>query len=326
MESAKEAGGAVRAPAVCSAAQSALARAEAELRVQSRRSFLLRDYGEARTLASQALIAAQSCDLHARIVRDQWRARSAAALQDLAAWIERATGIARHVPGGEGVKEGLLRAEVTLGEGRNSFDAAQYERALEAADRGKAQIDATIGSIKGFIDRFEASPRRAAWKRWVVDTLRESRRLRRPVILVDKLRRQLLLLQGDDEIASYAVDLGAGGIDSKVRAGDEATPEGRYQVTEVRGPGQTRFYRALMLDYPNSEDRARFRRLRRAGRVEPGSEIGGDIEIHGKGGRGQDWTLGCVALEDDDMDDLVPRIRVGTPVTIVGMIPEGVLP
>ena len=85
MESAKEAGGAVRAPAVCSAAQSALARAEAELRVQSRRSFLLRDYDEARTLASQALIAAQSCDLHARIVRDQWRARSAAALQDLAA-------------------------------------------------------------------------------------------------------------------------------------------------------------------------------------------------------------------------------------------------
>jgi L,D-peptidoglycan transpeptidase YkuD (ErfK/YbiS/YcfS/YnhG family) len=81
-----------------------------------------------------------------------------------------------------------------------------------------------------------------------------------------------------------------------------------------------------MLDYPNPEDRARYRALVRSGRVSRRHGIGGDIEIHGKGGRGQDWTQGCVALENSDMDDLVPRVRVGTPVTIVGMIPDGALP
>lgn len=326
MERAKEAGGVTRAPGVCAAAQAALARAEGEMRVQVKRSVLSRDFGEAQALASQALLAAESCDLHARIVRDQARARSAAALEDLEAWIGRAAALARHVPDGEGVKDTLLRAEITLGEGRGSFEHGQYESALEAGVRGKGQVDAALAAIKGFIDRFEASPRRASWRRWVAGTLRDGRRDRRAVILVDKLRRQLLLIKGDEEIASYAVDLGAGGIDSKVRAGDEATPEGRYRVTEVRAPGQTRYHRALMLDYPNAEDRARFRRLRRAGSVSRDQEIGSNIEIHGKGGRGQDWTLGCVALEDDDMDDLVPRVGVGTPVTIVGMIPEGALP
>ena len=45
---------------------------------------------------------------------------------------------------------------------------------------------------------------------------------------------------------------------------------------------------------------------------------GGLIEIHGEGGRGEDWTRGCVALSNRDMDDLFRRVAVGTPVTIVG--------
>jgi murein L,D-transpeptidase YafK len=115
-------------------------------------------------------------------------------------------------------------------------------------------------------------------------------------------------------------------MNSKVRAGDDATPEGRYRITQVRGPNQTRYYRALMLDYPNAEDLARFRKLKRAGRVSRRDDVGSLIEIHGHGGRSQDWTKGCVALDNDDMDDLVPRVRVGTAVTIVGTIPEDLLP
>ena len=158
------------------------------------------------------------------------------------------------------------------------------------------------------------------------EAFRESRRTNESVIIVDKLRRRLLLIQGEEELASYPVDLGIAGMVSKTRAGDEATLEGRYRVTEVRGPGRTRYYRALMLDYPNAEDRTRFRRLQRSGGVPRGHEIGSLIEIHGKGGRGQDWTQGCVALENSDMDDLVPQVEVGTRVTIVGTIPDGAIP
>jgi murein L,D-transpeptidase YafK len=94
----------------------------------------------------------------------------------------------------------------------------------------------------------------------------------------------------------------------------------------VRAPGQTRYYRAFMLDYPNDEDRARFRRLQRSGRISSRQRIGSLIEIHGEGGRNADWTEGCVALYNHEMDALLPHVEVGTPVTIVGAIPDGTLP
>ncbi len=81
-----------------------------------------------------------------------------------------------------------------------------------------------------------------------------------------------------------------------------------------------------MLDYPNAEDRTRFRRLKRAGQMPRDQEIGSLIEIHGQGGRSRDWTKGCVALENADMDELAPRVHVGTAVTIVGTIPDEALP
>ncbi len=326
MKRAAEAGGVACAPVVCAAAQAALVHAEAEMRVQGRRSFLSRDYSEAERLGTEALRAAQSCALHARAARDRSRDRASAALRDLEAWIARASALGRHVPDDEGVKRDLLQAEIHLGEARDGFERGEFERAEEAAARGRTVVNSAVAEIHRFIEDFRAVPARAAWRRWVQQTLRDSRRENRAVIIVDKLRRQLLLLRGDEELATYPVDLGTGGIDSKMRAGDEATPDGRYRVTQVRGPGQTRYYRALMLDYPNEQDRARFRRLQRAGRVTRSQGIGGDIEIHGKGGRGVDWTQGCVALENGDMDDLVTRVGVGTRVTIVGTIPDEAIP
>ena len=56
----------------------------------------------------------------------------------------------------------------------------------------------------------------------------------------------------------------------------------------------------------------------RAGYLPRGMPLGGLIEIHGEGGRGKDWTNGCVALVNEEMDDLFSKVDVGTPVTIVG--------
>jgi L,D-transpeptidase-like protein len=326
MERAAAAGGAVRAPEICAAARAAMVRAEAEARVQARRSSFSRDYREAEDLALLARQKAESCALQAAIVRRRLRDRSRTALQDLEAWTARVATLARHVPDGERIKADLLRAQITLGEGRSSFARGDFERAEAAADRGRGQVAAVLRDINRVFDEYRSHPRRSAWGRWVKETYRESRQTNRPAIIVDKLRRRLLLIRGDKEVATYPVDLGIAGMASKTKAGDEATPEGRYRITEVRGPGQTRYYRALMLDYPNLEDRARFRRLQRSGKVPRQQEIGSLIEIHGKGGRGQDWTQGCVALENSDMDELVPKVGVGTRVTIVGMIPEGSVP
>lgn len=325
MRRAAAADGAVRVPEICAVARSIMVSAEAEIRLQGKRSFLSRDYEESSVLALQARRAAETCALHAGAARKRLRQRSTAALAGLEGWIARASALARHVPEGLGVKAQLLKAEIALGEGRNAFDRGQYERAEEAAARGRVLIFAAVAGMDHFFDSYRGDPRRSSWKRWVVETIRDSERTGVAAIIVDKLRRQLLLVRGTEELASYPVDLGIAGIEFKTRAGDEATPEGRYRVTEVRGPGQTRYHRALMLDYPNAEDQARFRRLRRSGKITRAQEIGGLIEIHGKGGRGQDWTQGCVALENGDMDELASSVGVGTRVTIVGTIPDGAI-
>ena len=81
---------------------------------------------------------------------------------------------------------------------------------------------------------------------------------------------------------------------------------------------KTKYYKAFLLDYPNDEDTARFKAEIAKGSLPASAKIGGLIEIHGNGGKGIDWTEGCVALTDREMDLVYKIVKVGTPVTIVG--------
>jgi murein L,D-transpeptidase YafK len=134
------------------------------------------------------------------------------------------------------------------------------------------------------------------------------------------LGRACRVYKGGRLAASYPVELSTNWVGDKRHRGDKATPEGRYKVTRKRGPGSTKYYKALEIDYPNAEDSARFRAAKRRGELPPGTAIGGLIEIHGTGGRGGDWTEGCVALRNEHMDKVFAIAQVGTPVLIVGAL------
>ncbi len=121
-----------------------------------------------------------------------------------------------------------------------------------------------------------------------------------------------------EPVKSYPVELGFNWIADKRLEGDGATPEGRYRIVSRIDRAGAEFYRALLIDYPNAEDRVRFVHARRDGDVPAWARVGGLIEIHGGGGRQRDWTNGCVALTNAEIDDLFRRVGVGTPVTIVG--------
>lgn len=126
---------------------------------------------------------------------------------------------------------------------------------------------------------------------------------------------QLLGAHGET-LATYKVSLGPGGPGHKRREGDRVTPVGRYHVT-MHQP--SRFKVFLRLDYPNAEDRARFERSKRAGELPAGATIGGDIGIHGGTPaemKGEDWTLGCVAVDDDEIVEVARRVPDGTVVDI----------
>ncbi|MFP5226557.1 MAG: murein L,D-transpeptidase family protein [Acidobacteriota bacterium] len=133
-------------------------------------------------------------------------------------------------------------------------------------------------------------------------------------VLVLKSAHILELLNHGEIIRTYKVALGDP-KGQKVQRGDKKTPEGLYFV-DAKNP-HSLFHRALHLSYPNAEDRARARRL--------GVNPGGDIEIHGlpkqyawmgAAHRTIDWTTGCIAVTNPEIDEIWDDVAVGTPVEI----------
>jgi hypothetical protein len=158
----------------------------------------------------------------------------------------------------------------------------------------------------------------ARWQRWKNETIDWSRREGRAAIVVVKDAHLMTLFVRGKPVKSYTVELGFNWIADKLQEGDGSTPEGRYRVTARMDHLASDFYKALLIDYPNAEDRVEFSRARRSGAIPASAQIGGLIEIHGGGGRRRDWTNGCVAVTNPEIEDLFGRVSVGTPVTIVG--------
>lgn len=205
----------------------------------------------------------------------------------------------------------LARSFVT--DGRLPDAIAAVERSLDASEAVLRERDRRLA-------RFGDPANLRLWETLAKKAISDSARTRSSAIVVDKFGRKLYLYDAGKLRLTFDVELGSGALARKLHQGDGATPEGRYRVREVRGPASTKYYRALLLDYPNEEDWKRFREARKRGELSSRTRIGGLIEIHGQGGKGRDWTEGCVALTDPEMDRLVKWVRVGTPVTIVGRL------
>jgi hypothetical protein len=249
--------------------------------------------------------------------------------EELAAWLRaaepmradlaRARVEAREPGMGRRAGTALQRAEVLVALAERHAAQGEPVRAVEAAKQAAHFTSIVHDAWLKLHGRFKDPALRRQWSRWAEETLAESRRTGAPVIIVDKLGRRVDVFIGGQRRASFVAELGSNGLRAKQYSGDKATPEGRYRVTEVRTPGRTMYYKALMLDYPNPTDLARYRELKRQGQVPRGAGPGSLIEIHGDGGMGKDWTDGCVALTNPDMDRLfVLAGKVGVAVTIVG--------
>jgi hypothetical protein len=140
-------------------------------------------------------------------------------------------------------------------------------------------------------------------------------------LILDKLNYLLELRDSNGLVKSYPICLGGNPVRRKLHRDNLSTPEGRYRVAYVNLNSQ--FHKSLLLNYPNAEDRERYRKAKEEGTlpevngIPPG--IGGDIAIHG-GGFGNNWTFGCAAMENEDIDELlsIACIGTGTPVYIVG--------
>jgi len=134
-------------------------------------------------------------------------------------------------------------------------------------------------------------------------------------VVVVKSSRTLRLLKDGQVLKEYKVALGTQPVGAKTRFGDHRTPEGTYVLD--RRNAQSRFYRSIHISYPNADDRARARKL--------GTSPGGDIFLHGlmngygwlgQSHRLKDWTDGCIAVTNDEMDEIWTLVPDGTIIEI----------
>ncbi|KGY13150.1 ErfK/YbiS/YcfS/YnhG family protein [Vibrio tubiashii] len=136
------------------------------------------------------------------------------------------------------------------------------------------------------------------------------------IVKVDKSKRRMYLIDNDQIVREFRIALGKRPKGHKVYEGDQRTPEGHYYLDFVIEDSE--FYRSIHISYPNADDIA----YAAARNLHPG----GDIKIHGlRNGERRpasyvqsfDWTNGCIAISNQEMDELLSLVTPGTPIEIV---------
>ncbi len=123
-------------------------------------------------------------------------------------------------------------------------------------------------------------------------------------------------------LKTYRVVIGRGGAGPKRMEGDGKTPEGKYHIDSRHVSAH--YHRFLHVSYPNDADRRFFTRAQKEGKLPPDAKIGGDIGIHGER-RGLtwlphkwiDWTQGCIALDNDEIEEIYPVVKPQAEVEIL---------
>ncbi len=136
-------------------------------------------------------------------------------------------------------------------------------------------------------------------------------------ILVEKAHRKLYLRQGKNIVKTYKISLGRNPVGAKVKSGDNKTPEGAYYI--VSHNPHSKFHLSLRISYPNSAQ------IKAA--EEGNYSTGGDIMIHGFPNKVptavfnlfhkfKDWTAGCIAVTNTEIEEIYNLVKDGTPITI----------
>src|SRR5688572_5950517 len=135
-------------------------------------------------------------------------------------------------------------------------------------------------------------------------------------ILIRKNDREMDVYSNESLIKTFSISLGGNPYGHKQVQGDQRTPEGRYFVDSKNN--RSGYHKNLGISYPNKNEKGEAKRK--------GIDPGGEIKIHGirngfgfigKFQRWYDWTDGCVALTDQEIDELYKSVEIGTPVEIL---------
>lgn len=146
--------------------------------------------------------------------------------------------------------------------------------------------------------------------------LSKSQKVKADLVTVIKSERKMYLSCKGKILKKYDISLGSSPVGHKQVQGDKKTPEGYYKLDYLKE--NSSFYKALRISYPNRKDYQNARKM--------GKSPGGAIMIHGQPNnkkiersffkKRKDWTAGCIALDNNEMDEVLRLVSVGTPIRI----------
>lgn len=208
----------------------------------------------------------------------------------------------------------IASAKIYYETGKRLFSEKKYSASYHEISKGLIMANMGVTTGMEILSRFSDPKVISASVELKKKAINESKRIG-SAIVVNKEKHILELYKNGKLYKTYTCELGANMVNRKLYAGDRATPEGYYYIVSKKGKGQSKYYMALLINYPNNEDYERFKKAKEE--LGKRAQIGGLIEIHGGGGQGFDWTDGCVALTDKEMEELFKYVSIGTPVAII---------
>jgi hypothetical protein len=287
---------------------------------ENRKFFSFRDYEKVARFARISSVKAGEATENSRTSSGSLQSRLGLKIDTLTLLVAELNELFDAYPLTEETRNRISRGKMLLEEADIAFEKGMYLQAnRKITDAEYLLTESFRNATESLKDYFSSY---SLWKKWIDMAVKESKRNNDYSIIIDKFSRKCFVYHNGKQKYAFNAELGKNWVGGKRVKGDMATPEGRYKVTKKLDGGRTKYYKALMLNYPNDEDTARFNAEIANGSLPPSAKIGGLIEIHGDGGRGIDWTEGCVALTNREMDLVYRYAKVGTPVTIVGSMTD----
>jgi len=140
-------------------------------------------------------------------------------------------------------------------------------------------------------------------------------------ILIDKSDYELSVYDQKGWYATYPVVFGNSSLSDKKMEGDKNTPEGTFHIVSKRI--HDKWDRFMALDYPTEESRQKFNQRKQRGEIPADARIGGGVGIHGTWphedfviDRYKNWTMGCISMKREDVEDIYNYVPAGTKVII----------
>ncbi len=285
-------------------------------RAENERYILFRDYERVAAFAAIAQKKANEATRNTIIRSTSLKANLESEIRRMKEEMASFEKIFLSMPLPQDVKKKHARGKLLLREAEVDLEKENYVNGNLKLTEANEYISGTYNLARKNLEEYFRHY--SDWQEWATTTITESRKSGSYAIVVEKIPAACHLYHNGKKKYTFEVEFGSNWLGDKMSRGDMATPEGKYEVTKKLSGGSTKYHKALMINYPNKIDIQEFNERIRNGKLPADARIGDMIEIHGDGGKGANWTQGCVALKNEDMDLLFKYASKGTPVTIIG--------